>query len=186
MRVGILEQSGTISIPEEGIPQGSIISPILANIYPHEVLDKWFIENYASHNSIIVRYADDAVSLFRSKNNKRRLRIKTSKKTPHKKMQKFYNWIKCNRSMLKTSEIWETASAKLVGHYNYYGYWMNYTKLNHFYWEAIKSLFKWMNRRSQKLSFGWVEFCRKLKYNRVPRPSDMKKLKQLGWNPYAI
>lgn len=237
MKVGILEQSGALSIPEEGTPQGSIISPILANIYLHEVLDKWFIENHASYNSIIVRYADDAVFMFRSRekaeqfmkelrsrvktfglelneektrmidlgkernnsfdflgftfywascNNRRKLSIKTSKKTLHKKMQEFYHWIKCNRSILKTREIWKTASAKLTGHYNYYGYWMNYTKLNHFYWEAIKSLYKWMNRRSQKQSFCWVEFYRKLEYNRVPRPPAMNQLRQLGWNPYAL
>jgi hypothetical protein len=83
-------------------------------------------------------------------------------------MQEFYNWIKKERNMMKTGEIWKLTAAKLRGHYNYYGYWMNKSKLNHFYYEAIKSLFKWMNRRSQKLSFGWVEFRRKLEYNNVP------------------
>jgi group II intron reverse transcriptase/maturase len=237
MRVGILDQSGKLSKSEEGTPQGSIMSPVLANIYLHEMLDLWFIENYASYNSIIVRYADDALFFFRSKekanqflqdlfkrvkeyrlelnrektktidfrkdqnnsfdflgftfywvckNNRRLLSLKTSKKTLHKKMQEFYNWVKMIRSRVKVKGIWKVAAAKLAGHYNYYGYWMNYTKLNHFYWEAIKSLYKWLNRRSQKKSFGWIEFCRKLEYNNVPRPPKMSQLKQLGWNPYAV
>ena len=237
MKVGILDQSGRLSMPEEGTPQGSIMSPVLANIYLHEMLDSWFIENYASYNSVIVRYADDALFFFRSKekadqfvqdlfkrvneyrlelnrdktrtidfrkdqnnsfdflgftfywvskNNRRLLSLKTSKKTLHKKMQEFYNWVKMIRSRVKVKEIWKVAAAKLAGHYNYYGYWMNYTKLNHFYWEAIKSLYKWLNRRSQKKSFGWIEFGRKLEYNNVPRPPKMSQLKQLGWNPYAV
>jgi RNA-directed DNA polymerase len=237
MKVGILDQSGTISTPEEGTPQGSVMSPVLANIYLHEMLDTWFIKNYASYTSIIVRYADDALFLFRSrdkaelfmkelgkrvkeyrlalneektriidfgkdqnnsfdflgftfywitKNKRRILSLKTNKKTLHRKMREFYHWIKTQRSILKTRDIWKTASAKLAGHYNYYGYWMNYTKLNHFYWEAIRSLFKWMNRRSQKLSFGWVEFFRKLEYNKIPKPPHMSQLRKLGWNPYAI
>ena len=67
MKVGILDQSGRLSMPDEGTPQGSIMSPVLANIYLHEMLDSWFLENYASYNSIIVRYADDALFFFRSK-----------------------------------------------------------------------------------------------------------------------
>ena len=43
------------------------MSPILANIYLNEAVDQWFVENYASYNSIIVRYADDAVFLFKKK-----------------------------------------------------------------------------------------------------------------------
>ena len=35
------------------------MSPILANIYLHDVLDQWFIENYASKSAVIVRYDED-------------------------------------------------------------------------------------------------------------------------------
>ena len=237
LRVGVLDVTGKLSETTEGTPQGSVMSPILANIYLHEMLDAWFLENYASYTSVIVRYADDALFFFKSrekaeqfvedlfkrvawyrltlnedktkmidfrkgqntsfdflgftfywvkKNNRRILSLKTSKKRLHKKMQEFYDWIKRERNMMKTRTIWKLAAAKLRGHYNYYGYWMNYPKINHFYWEAIKSLFKWMNRRSQKLSFNWVEFCRRLEANNVPKPPEMRVLKSLGWNPYAI
>lgn len=41
------------------------MSPILANIYLNEAIDQWFIENYAPYNNIIIRYADDAIFLFK-------------------------------------------------------------------------------------------------------------------------
>jgi RNA-directed DNA polymerase len=48
-----------------GTPQGSIMSPILANIYLNEVIDQWFMRNHASYNNVIVRYADDALFFFK-------------------------------------------------------------------------------------------------------------------------
>ncbi len=41
LKAGVWEK-GSISYPEQGTPQGGAISPLLSNIYPHEVLDKWF------------------------------------------------------------------------------------------------------------------------------------------------
>ncbi len=49
-----------------GTPQGSILSPMLANIFLHYVLDKWFNDTVSSHINgycEIVRYADDYVCL---------------------------------------------------------------------------------------------------------------------------
>jgi RNA-directed DNA polymerase len=63
LKAGIME-SGNISYPEEGTPQGSVISPLLSNIYLHYVLDEWFseqIQPLLKGKSFIVRYADDCV-----------------------------------------------------------------------------------------------------------------------------
>ena len=59
-----------------GTPQGSVISPILANVYLHYVLDLWFQRKWRSHevkgDTIIVRYADDFVVGFQHKRDARR------------------------------------------------------------------------------------------------------------------
>ena len=46
--------------------------------------------------------------------------------------------------------------------------------------EAIKALFKWLNRRSQKKSYEWDSFYRRLEFNPLPIPPSMNKLKKLG------
>ncbi len=51
----------------QGCPQGSIISPILANIYLHHVIDEWFAEISKTHlrgRAQVIRYADDMVFTF--------------------------------------------------------------------------------------------------------------------------
>lgn len=64
LKVDILNQKGEINPTEVGTPQGSVMSPILSNIFLHYALDQWFLENYASQDAVIVRYADDAVFMF--------------------------------------------------------------------------------------------------------------------------
>lgn len=52
-----------------GTSQGSAMSPILANIYLNEVIDQWFIKDHSLNDNTIVRYADDAVFLFKREND---------------------------------------------------------------------------------------------------------------------
>lgn len=70
LKAGILEPDGKVIHPDTGTPQGGIISPILANIYLHETLDRWFEEEIKPRmkgKAIICRYADDFVCAFQYK-----------------------------------------------------------------------------------------------------------------------
>lgn len=63
LKAGVLED-GQVSYPEFGTPQGGVISPLLANIYLHVVLDRWFEEEVRPRlrgRAFLVRYADDFV-----------------------------------------------------------------------------------------------------------------------------
>lgn len=75
LTAGVMEE-GAIVHPETGTPQGGVISPLLANVYLHEVLDKWFAEQVGPRlagRAFMIRYADDAVLCFEREDDARRV-----------------------------------------------------------------------------------------------------------------
>ena len=224
LRNSILTEGGLVEKQELGTPQGSPVSPILANIYLHYVLDEWFSENFGEIGEM-VRYADDAVFVFNDKTraeefrsamearlnefglqlnsdksgirsfdkrsktgdlpflgfafywgrnwgHKIYLKVKTHPKKLARAIQSFTDWIKANRHRHKLEKLWSMAKAKIIGHYNYYGVTTNLRKLNHFYHACVGQLFKWLNRRSQKRSYTWEGFERRLMFNPIPAPTN--------------
>jgi group II intron reverse transcriptase/maturase len=74
LNAGILEGL-VLSRPDDGTPQGGVISPLLANIYLHEVLDDWFVRDVRpklAGEAAMVRYADDVAVLFARKQDAER------------------------------------------------------------------------------------------------------------------
>jgi len=74
LRAGILED-GAVTVSDRGTGQGAVISPLLANIYLHYVLDPWaarWRRRAATGDMIIVRYADDVVVGFEHEADARR------------------------------------------------------------------------------------------------------------------
>ncbi|MGB6991743.1 MAG: group II intron reverse transcriptase/maturase [Thermoanaerobaculia bacterium] len=66
LNAGVLEE-GAVWYPDEGTPQGGVISPLLANIYLHYVLDEWFEEQVKpvlAGEAKLIRFADDFVLAF--------------------------------------------------------------------------------------------------------------------------
>jgi len=69
LHAGVFED-GELSFPEAGTPQGGVVSPILANVFLHAVLDSWFereVKPRLFGRAALVRYADDAVFVFANK-----------------------------------------------------------------------------------------------------------------------
>lgn len=75
LKAGVME-AGMVSHPETGTPQGGVASPLLANVYLHEVLDKWFAEQVKARlggRAFMIRYADDAVLCFEREDDAQRV-----------------------------------------------------------------------------------------------------------------
>lgn len=75
LKAGVMEE-GCVHHPEAGTPQGGVISPLLANIFLHEVLDVWFAEQVKPRlhgRAHLVRYADDFVMVFETEGDARRV-----------------------------------------------------------------------------------------------------------------
>jgi RNA-directed DNA polymerase len=75
LKAGVLEE-GVWTTPEAGTPQGGVISPLLANIYLHYVLDVWFEQEVKPRlrgRAFLIRYADDFVMGFACEEDARRV-----------------------------------------------------------------------------------------------------------------
>lgn len=75
MNAGVME-GGVVWYPEQGTPQGGVISPLLANVYLHEVLDVWFdceVKPRLRGRAFLIRFADDAVLAFEQEDDARRV-----------------------------------------------------------------------------------------------------------------
>lgn len=218
--------------PEVGTPQGSVVSPVLANIYLHYVLDEWFTEEVSNQDSQMVRYADDAVFMFKTEEeakdflvklaerlklfklnlnmektriidfrkpkndrfnflgftfywgkkkfkHRSSLGVKTSDDKFFKKIEEFKAWIKLSRSKMKTRPLMEKVKVKLQGHYNYFGFRCNRNRLSYYHLLIGRICYKWLNRRSQKKSFGWETFLTRFA-DCLITPPGTNELKALG------
>ena len=65
---------------------------------------------------------------------------------------------------MKTKEIIAKLNEILIGYYHYYGVYGNYPAVIAFRWHVLKSLFYWLNRRSQKKSYNWKVFLDMIKF----------------------
>ena len=225
LKMGVMTTDGEMKLNELGSPQGSVVSPILANIYLHYVIDVWFRESYKKYGQQMVRYADDTVFCFKdqqaaelflaslktrlkenhlelnedktrivefkkdgnntfdflgftlywgkTKERTKLLKTKTSAGKLRKAILEFKLWIKANRNRHRLKELWRLAAQKLNGHYAYYGTTVN-NKVGFYYLTCTRLLHKWLNRRSQKKSFSWESFQKRLKQFPLPKPWGSK------------
>ena len=233
LKAGIIEDY-QYEKTEEGSEQGSVCSPVIANIYMHYVLVWWFKEcvepKLKGHGGLVV-YADDFVACFQYKeeaeefykhlkgrmghfgrtleenkskliefgryaeercgrkgrkpetftflgfthycshgrNGKFRVKRKTSRKKFAKKCKEVHRLIRDMRTN-PLKAIIKKLNEILVGYYHYYGITDNSQSLSNFRYRVMKSLYKWLNRRSQKKSYNWEGFNEMLKVYPLATP----------------
>lgn len=227
LKAGVLDTNGKVLHPATGTPQGGIVSPVLANVYLHYVLDLWFhevVRRNSKGEACLIRYADDYVCAFqykseaeafykalsgrlgkfglelsqdktrvipfsryyqagkqsfdflgfeyrwgRNRSGKEDLKRRTSRKRLQASRSKFIEWCKENRN-LRIRKLFEQLNTKLRGYYNYYGVNGNSTGLNQFFYFVTQTLFKWLNRRSQRRSYNWSRFKEIMDHFKIVKP----------------
>ena len=227
LKAKVREPDGRVEKPNRGTPQGGVISPVLANIYLHYVLDLWFdrmVKPRMQGRAMLIRYCDDFVVAFQlrkdarafftalpkrlskfglavapektrlirfsrfhpgkqrcfqflgfeyfwSKDRKgeRRLRRRTAPKKQREAMKSFTRWIKHNRHEPIKAFMLEL-KRKLTGFANYFGLTDNSRSLSTLYSHVLHSLFKWLNRRSQRKSCNWKELKEMLTWYGIKPP----------------
>jgi RNA-directed DNA polymerase len=227
LKAGVLDTDGQVLHPATGTPQGGVVSPILANVYLHYVLDLWFhraVKPRCRGEACLIRYADDFVCAFQYQAEAERfyqelgerlgkfglelaraktrvipfspqqdlgetsfdflgfefrwgrdraglphLKRRTARQRLRDSLKRFTAWcrVQCRYGLTK---LFRELNAKLRGYYNYYGVVGNYASLKQFFDQAIRILYKWLNRRSQRRSYNWAGFRELLDHFQVERP----------------
>ncbi len=171
LRNSILTEGGVVEKQELGTPQGSPVSPVLANIYLHYVLDEWFSKQWSTKGEM-VRYADDAVFVFNDMATAEAFRAALTER-----MTEFGLKLNLDKSGIRAfDKRSKTGDLPFLGFAFYWGRnWgrkiflkvKTHTKKPGL---AIQAFTDWIkeNRRSQKRSYTWESFRRRLMLNPIP------------------
>lgn len=141
LNAGVMEE-GRVYRPEAGTPQGGVISPLLANIYLHEVLDEWFAREVKPRlrgRAHLVRYADDFVIAFELEADARRMMDVLPKRFGkyglrlHPEKTRLVRFSRPSRNAPPGDDVAEPKSFDLLGFTHYWrrsrqGNWVVYRK----------------------------------------------------------
>jgi group II intron reverse transcriptase/maturase len=113
-------------------------------------------------------------------NGEPRLRRKTAPKKHRAALQSFYQWIKENRHR-RLSLSMPQLKRKVIGFRNYFGLPDNSLSVSRIYDHILRSLYKWLNRRSQRRSFTWQGMKEMLGYFGVQPMRVSKRQLAVDW-----
>jgi len=94
---------------------------------------------------------------------------RTARKKLRNSIKRFTAWCR-ETCRSRVRDVFRDLNAKLRGYYRYYGVHGNSPSLQQFFNQAMRILFKWLNRRSQRRSYTWTGFTELLRHFRVERP----------------
>ena len=127
LKAGVMENS-QITLSEKGARQGCVISPILANVYLHHVLDEWFHHDVLPRmkgKAFMMRFADDAVLVFASREDAERVlevlpkRFERFSLRLHPEKTKLVNF--CRPSYDETQNVEKPGTVEFLGFVHYWG-----------------------------------------------------------------
>ena len=231
LNAGVMED-GSISYPDAGSPQGGVISPLLANVYLHYVLDVWFeqaVQRRLAGRAFLVRYADDFVIVFSDESDAHRVmevlpkrfgkygltlhpdktrlvsfrrpdernsssgkpgtfgllgfthywaksrkgewvvKRKTSSSRLTRSLRAIGEWCRRHRHS-PLPEQHKALTAKVRGHYAYYGITGNSSMLSTFRMQVHRRWRYWLSTRNRERSMTWDCFNRLLRRYLLPAP----------------
>jgi group II intron reverse transcriptase/maturase len=175
LRAGVLED-GVVSHPETGVVQGGVISPVLANIFLHHVLDEWFeqeVQPRLQGRGFLMRFADDFVIGCERKADAHRIMAVLPKR-----FARYGLTIHPTKTALIAFGKPETPQGSTEGNgtFDFLGLTHDWTRSRRGYWvikrrtakkrlrRTKKSLWRWCrSNRHTPLQYQYQQLCQKLR-----------------------
>jgi RNA-directed DNA polymerase len=182
LNAGVMEH-GAIEYPEAGTPQGGVISPILANIYLHEVLDEWFARHVVPRlagRATLVRFADDLVIIFEHELDAQRVfdvlpkRLAKYGLTLHPEKTRLVDFRRPDR---RASVSPESDACSRPGTFDLLGFTHYWAMSRKGYWVVKQKTAADRFRRALKRIAEW---CRQFRHEPVPEQWTALRRKLLG------
>ena len=181
LKAGVMEEGSKVIHPATGTPQGGVISPILANIYLHYVLDHWIKLVVCKHTGgrvLFRRYADDIVVAFESEKHAR-----AYLGVLPKRLEKFGLELAEEKSSLVR---FERSNPDISGKFTFLGF--------DFYWARSKrhERYTYVRRRTNQGKFrasllAMKEWIKKVRHHKLRDLLVVLRRKMRGWfNYYGV
>jgi len=167
-KAGILAD-GELTVSDEGVPQGSVCSPVIANIFAHEVIDKWIHKTVGKHcrgRVKMVRYADDLVICCQYDSDAQRI-----KEALAKRLEKFGLKMNEDKTKLVQFSKYKRNRGEKQGAFNFLGFtfYLGKDKSGRYYLVKLKTDGKRCRSKLKKVN-EWAKQNR----NKVPMKQLMK------------
>jgi group II intron reverse transcriptase/maturase len=176
LKSGIMMPDESKVFPEKGTPQGGIVSPVLANIYLHYVIDQWFkrkVKPACKGEAYLSRYADDFVVAFRYHSEARRFYTMLSER-----LRKFGLEIAKEKSGIKCFNRFDKERSKSFCFLGYEFRWI--TMKN-----GIDTVYAIMSRKKlHRTVTEFTQWCRSHRDRRIAWIMGMVKAKLAGIRNY--
>jgi RNA-directed DNA polymerase len=178
MKAGVME-SGNVWYAERGSPQGAVISPLLANIYLHEVMDRWFeqeVQPRLKGRTVQVRYADDLVIAFEREEDARRVM-----EVLPMRFGKYGLTLHPEKTRLVRFERPKGTDSKGPGSFDFLGF-------THYWGKSRKGVFvvkkKTAKDRFRRSMMKIDEWCRRNRHMKIAQQHEKLRLKVKGHYGY--
>jgi RNA-directed DNA polymerase len=163
LKAGVLE-AGTLTYPDKGTPQGGVASPMLANVFLHQVVDEWFVEDVQPRmqgRCFLTRFADDFIIGFELEADARRVL-----EVLPKRCGRFKLTIHPEKTVLVEFKKppYRERSANSKGTFDFLGFTHYWAKTRRGYWVIKRKTVGKRLRRCMKAIWTW---CRENRHEPV-------------------
>lgn len=175
-----IEEDGIVHYPDKGTPQGGVISPLLANIYLHHVLDDWFekeVKPRMKGRCFIIRFADDFIIGCTRKEDAERIM-----KVLPKRFEKYGLTIHPTKTQCfdysRPTGKESTADIKTL----------NFLGLTHYWAKSRRGAWiikrQTQRQRQKRFMTGIWEWCKKHRHDPIKEQHERLSSKLRGYNQY--